>query len=40
MGFQASRAALRFGYTATREWLASENGAALLPDFPRTVAPA
>jgi NTE family protein len=40
MGFQASRAALRFGYTATREWLASESGAALLPDFPPTVAPA
>jgi NTE family protein len=40
MGFQESRAALRFGYTATRDWLASESAAALLPTLPPTVAPA
>jgi predicted acylesterase/phospholipase RssA len=36
MGFQESRAALRFGYTATREWLASDAGAALVPLLPPT----
>jgi len=29
MGFEASRAALRFGYDSTREWL-DEHGARLL----------
>jgi hypothetical protein len=29
MGFEASRAALRYGYTSTREWLA-EQGAPLV----------
>jgi hypothetical protein len=29
MGFEASRAALRFGYESTREWLAGQ-GAPLL----------
>jgi predicted acylesterase/phospholipase RssA len=32
MGFEASRAALRFGYTSTREWLDAQ-GAALLARF-------
>jgi hypothetical protein len=35
MGFEASRAALRFGYTSTRDWLA-EKGAPLL----RSLTPA
>jgi len=32
MGFEASRAALRFGYTSTRQWLA-ERGGALMRRF-------
>jgi hypothetical protein len=32
MGFEASRAALRFGYTSTRAWL-DANGAPLLDRF-------
>jgi hypothetical protein len=35
MGFEASRAALRFGYDSTREWLAAQ-GLPLL----RRLAPA
>lgn len=38
MGFEASRAALRFGYTSTRDWLAAEQGAPLLRSL--TPAPA
>ena len=33
MGFEASRAALRFGYTSIREWLAGEDAAALRRRF-------
>ncbi len=39
MGFEASRAALRFGYTSTLEWLDQE-GAALLPHLVRAPRPA
>src|SRR5262249_8137752 len=33
MGFEASRAALRFGYTSVREWLAGEDSATLRGRF-------
>ena len=35
MGFEASRAALRFGRTSVREWLATPAAAALRGDFSR-----
>ena len=39
MGFEASRAALRFGYESTREWLAGQ-GAPLLRRLQTTLQPA
>jgi hypothetical protein len=30
MGFEASRAALRFGYVSTLEWLDKQDGAGLI----------
>lgn len=38
MGFEASRAALRFGYSSVKEWLGTRDAAALRERF--AMAPA
>ena len=38
MGFEASRAALRFGYTSTRAWLDEQQGAALMRQLTPSAA--